>query len=193
MGSATASCYRAGGLSTRCVRPPLALRLSRVTRRPSLRSESSCGPCGPVWTETSRPSTTSRQTRIQQSVAGLAFLASPIIGHTRDRESRGSWAPDRATARSVAPKSCYPEAAHCLASHRSSSVLERYDPTSVDLEFAATSGRTDLLVRLQPDGGRSRTTIWPPCAPHAPRPDALTNRMQPTRERSWTRAAQSAR
>ena len=34
-----------------------ALRPCRVTRRPSLRSESSYGPCGPPWTMTSRPST----------------------------------------------------------------------------------------------------------------------------------------
>ena len=36
------------GVSTRCARPPHALRPCRVTRRPSLRSESSYGPCGPA-------------------------------------------------------------------------------------------------------------------------------------------------
>ena len=45
MGSTTDS-YGTGGVSTRYARPPLALRPCRVTRRPSLRSESSCGPCG---------------------------------------------------------------------------------------------------------------------------------------------------
>ena len=56
MGSTTGS-YGTGRVSTRCARPPLALRPCRVTRRPSLRSESSYGPCGPPWTMTSRPST----------------------------------------------------------------------------------------------------------------------------------------
>ena len=46
MGSATGS-YATGGVSTRCARPPLALRPGRVTRRPSLRSQSRYGPCGP--------------------------------------------------------------------------------------------------------------------------------------------------
>ena len=35
----------------------------RVTRRPSLRSESSYGPCAPGWTGASRPSTASRRMR----------------------------------------------------------------------------------------------------------------------------------
>ena len=35
------------------------------------RSEISYGPCGPAWTETSRPSTPSRRTRDEQSARGL--------------------------------------------------------------------------------------------------------------------------
>ena len=52
MGSATSS-SGTGGVSTRCARPPRALRPCRVTRRPSLRSESRYGPCGPRFEETS--------------------------------------------------------------------------------------------------------------------------------------------
>ena len=59
------------GVSTRCARPPHALRPCRVTRRPSLRSESSYGPCGPGWTGASRPSTASRRMRDEQSTGGL--------------------------------------------------------------------------------------------------------------------------
>ena len=43
----------------------------RVTRRPSLRSESSYGPCGPGWTGASRPSTASRRMRDEQSTGRL--------------------------------------------------------------------------------------------------------------------------
>ena len=59
------------GVSTRCARPPHALRPCRVTRRPSLRSESSYGPCGPGWTGASRPSRASRRMRDEQSTGGL--------------------------------------------------------------------------------------------------------------------------
>ena len=59
------------GVSTRCARPPHALRPCRVTRRPSLRSESNYGPCGPGWTGASRPSTASRRMRDEQSTGGL--------------------------------------------------------------------------------------------------------------------------
>ena len=48
----------------------------RMTRRPSLRSESRCGPCGPAWTGASRPSTTSRRTRDEQSARGLLTCGS---------------------------------------------------------------------------------------------------------------------
>ena len=48
----------------------------RMTRRPSLRSESSYGPCGPAWTGASRPSTTSRRTRDEQSARGLLTCGS---------------------------------------------------------------------------------------------------------------------
>ena len=47
-----------------------------MTRRPSLRSESSCGPCGPAWTGASRPSTTSRRTRDEQAARGLLTCGS---------------------------------------------------------------------------------------------------------------------
>ena len=49
-----------------CQRATRVLRWApvlRMTRRPSLRSESSYGPCGPAWTGASRPSTTSRRAR----------------------------------------------------------------------------------------------------------------------------------
>ena len=59
------------GVSTRCARPPHALRPCRVTRRPSLRSESNYGPCGPGWKGASRPSTASRRMRDEQSTGGL--------------------------------------------------------------------------------------------------------------------------
>ena len=60
MNCATGS-YATGGVSTRCARPPLTLRPCRVTRRPSLRSQSSYGPCGP----------TSHPRRSHQSALGL--------------------------------------------------------------------------------------------------------------------------
>ena len=44
---------------------------STLPRRPSLRSESSYGPCGPGWTGASRPSTASRRMRDEQSTGGL--------------------------------------------------------------------------------------------------------------------------
>ena len=89
MGSTTGS-YGTGRVSTRCARPPLALRPCRVTRRPSLRSESSYGPCGPPWTMTSRPSTeASRRTRIQQSARELAVRGPRSAGGGRERG--GSW------------------------------------------------------------------------------------------------------
>ena len=56
-----------------CQRATRVLRCApvlRMTRRPSLRSESSYGPCGPAWTGASRPSTTSRRTREEQSARG---------------------------------------------------------------------------------------------------------------------------
>ena len=65
-----------GGVATgrpACQRATGALRCApvlRMTRRPSLRSESSYGPCGPAWTGASRPSTTSRRTREEQSARG---------------------------------------------------------------------------------------------------------------------------
>ena len=65
--------YEQTGVSTRCARPPLALRPWRVTRRPALRSKSSCGPCGPTWTEASRPSMSSHhRTRDEQPALRLA-------------------------------------------------------------------------------------------------------------------------
>ncbi len=65
-----------GGVATgrpACQRATRVLRCApvlRMTRRPSLRSESSYGPCGPAWTGASRPSTTSRRTREEQSARG---------------------------------------------------------------------------------------------------------------------------
>ena len=50
------ACQRA----TRVLRCAAALR---VTHRPSLRSSSRYGPCGPAWTGASRPSTTTRKAR----------------------------------------------------------------------------------------------------------------------------------
>ena len=50
------ACQRA----TRVLRCAAALR---VTHRPSRRSDSSYGPCGPAWTGASRPSTTTRPAR----------------------------------------------------------------------------------------------------------------------------------
>ena len=50
------ACQRA----TRVLRCATALR---VTHRPSLRSSSRYGPCGPAWTGASRPSTTTRKAR----------------------------------------------------------------------------------------------------------------------------------
>ena len=49
-----------------CQRAARVLRSApalRVTHRPSLRSDSSYGPCGPAWTGASRPSTTTRAAR----------------------------------------------------------------------------------------------------------------------------------
>ena len=55
----------------------------RMTRRPSLRSESSYGPCGPAWTGASRPSTTSHRTRDEQSARGL-----DVRGHGAQQRPR---------------------------------------------------------------------------------------------------------
>ena len=49
---------------TACQRATRVLRCAtalRVTHRPSLRSSSRYGPCGPAWTGASRPSTTTRK------------------------------------------------------------------------------------------------------------------------------------
>ena len=68
-GRAVACCGCRGRVATgrpACQRATRVLRWApvlRMTRRPSLRSESSYGPCGPAWTGASRPSTTSRRTR----------------------------------------------------------------------------------------------------------------------------------
>ena len=51
---------------TACQRATRVLRCAaalRVTHRPSLRSSSRYGPCGPAWTGASRPSTTTRKAR----------------------------------------------------------------------------------------------------------------------------------
>ena len=68
-GRAVACCGCRGRVATgrpACQRATRVLRWApvlRMTRRPSLRSESSYGPCGPAWTGASRPSTTSRRAR----------------------------------------------------------------------------------------------------------------------------------
>ncbi len=67
----------------------------RVTHRPPPRSDSSCGPCGPAWTGTSRPSTTSpgtRRTADGQSARSTTLDTDAIAN--ADRDSRAGDALD---------------------------------------------------------------------------------------------------
>ena len=80
------------GVSTRCARPTLALRPWRVTRRPSLRSESNYGPCGPSWTEASRSSTSSRRTSILQT--GAWACRGPSLGAAEAVNAGSYWVRD---------------------------------------------------------------------------------------------------
>ena len=80
------------GVSTRCARPTLPLRPWRVTRRPSLRSESNYGPCGPSWTEASRSSTSSRRTGILQT--GAWACRGPSLGAAEAVNAGSYWVRD---------------------------------------------------------------------------------------------------
>ena len=85
------------GVSTRCARPPHALRPCRVTRRPSLRSESNYGPCGPGWTNGFTPDARSSRRgacavtwRSGGANAGAWAARPPAIPHPHLRGRPGS-------------------------------------------------------------------------------------------------------
>ena len=83
--------YGLAGVSTRCARPPLALRPCRVTRRPSLRPESSYGgldggvPALDEFTPDGRPA------------VGAWACRARSRGRGGGRERAGFWPPDGST------------------------------------------------------------------------------------------------
>ena len=79
----------ATGVSTRCARPPRALRPCRVTRRSPLRSESGCVPCDPARTGASGR----RRLHAGRATSSrLAGLACADTGRSGGRKRRVSFA-----------------------------------------------------------------------------------------------------
>ena len=81
-----ARCCGRGG-ATRLPLSRFALRPWRVTPRPSLGSECSCGPCGPAWTEASQA--TDVFTPDARGACGAWAWACAPLGRSRGRERGG--------------------------------------------------------------------------------------------------------
>ena len=142
------------GVSTRCARPPHALRPCRVTRRPSLRSESSYGPCGPGWTGASRPSTASRRMRDEQSTGGLGRARSR--GAVEAANAGAFWLPHRRQWVVIRKVHRYAVAVVLLRRRRALGVARREHVLSAD----ARPNPTDTRYRASPSSQLNRMASW---------------------------------